>query len=310
MLDENWPQLGLHPFPDGNPPDWAVGWGHDKYGVFTEIEVGGVTQRLRWIPPGAFMMGSPDDKPGRYGQEGPQHLVQVSEGYWLFATPVTQALYKAVTGDNPSKFESPERPVEQVSFEDAQKFLEQINEHMPGLDLRLPSETEWEYACRAGTATATYAGPIEILGENNAPILDEIAWYGGNSGVEFDLEDGHDSTGWKEKQYEHNKAGTRKVGLKKPNALGLYDMLGNVWEWCEDHWHNSYDGAPVNGSAWVDGDGESAANRVVRGGSWLGDARGARSAFRFRVVPSYRRYNLGFRCARGRDKRAGPGKQE
>ncbi|MEO1610285.1 MAG: formylglycine-generating enzyme family protein [Pseudomonadota bacterium] len=283
-------------------PKWAQTLGRDRFGLYAEIEIEDVRQQLRWIPPGTFMMGSPDDELGRWEGEGPQRLVQISEGYWLFTTPVTQALYEAVTGNNPSEYKSPDRPVEQVSFDNAAEFLEQINKRMPGLDLRLPSEAQWEYACRAGTATATYAGRMEILGERNAPVLDDIAWYGGNSGVDFDLADGYDSSDWKEKQYDFGKTGTRKVGLKRPNALGLYDMLGNVLEWCEDHWHDSYKDAPVDGSAWIDADADSAADRVVRGGSWYDFARNARSAGRVGVVPSSRDNDLGFRCARGRDK--------
>jgi formylglycine-generating enzyme required for sulfatase activity len=221
------------------------------------------------------------------------------EGYWLFETPVTQGLYESVLGKNPSEFHSPDRPVENVSWEQAQAFIEALNRKLPGLALRLPSEAEWEYACRAGTREATYVGALEILGERNAPTLNDIAWYGGNSGVEFDLETGRDSSGWPKKQFEHNKAGTRPVKLKKPNAWGLYDMLGNVWEWCEDHWHNSYDGAPHDGTTWLDSDASSAAVRVIRGGSWFDRARLVRSASRHRFGPQDRYDDLGFRCARG-----------
>lgn len=224
-----------------------------------------VTQRLRWIPAGAFRMGSPGDEPGRYHDEDPQHIVSIPRGFWLFDTPCTQALWEAVMGENPSRFQSSDRPVEQVSWQDAQDFLERINARIPGLELVLPSEAQWEHACRAGTETAVYTGPVEILGERSAPALDAIAWYGGNSGVGFELEDGYDSYGWAEMQYPSPKSGTHPVGKKEPNAWGLYDMLGNVSEWVQDHWHESYEGAPTDGSAWIDLDASPDA-----GGSFLG----------------------------------------
>jgi formylglycine-generating enzyme required for sulfatase activity len=154
---------------------------------------------------------------------------------------------------------------------DSGTLLERVNERVPGLSLELPSEAQWEYACRAGTETATYVGPMVIVGENSAPVLDSIAWYSGNSGVDFDLEDGEDSSRWDEKQYEHTKAGTRKVGLKKPNLWGLRDMLGNAWEWCADAWQGSYEGASTDGSARA---GAGAAGRVIRGGSWSDEDAG------------------------------------
>ena len=166
---------------------------------------------------------------------------------------------------------------------------------MPGLSLALPSEARWEYACRAGTTEATYAGEMQILGAYNAPVLDAIAWYGGNSGVGFDLDNGFDSSGWPEKQHEHTSAGTRPVAQKAANPWGLYDMLGNVWELCADHWHKSYDGAPDDGSAWT---GRGAAFRVIRGGSWHDVARLVRSACRNVHDPAARDNGVGFRCAR------------
>ncbi len=279
-------------------PDWASALGRDRFGLFAAFTLDDVTQRLRWIPPGRFRMGSPATEPGRYDDEGPRHEVTIGKGFWLFDTAVTQALWQAVMSENPSRFQSSERPVESVSWDQAQGFLGQINQLVPGLDLALPSEAQWEYACRAGTDAATYAGAMEILGENNAPVLDPIAWYGGNSGVGFELEDGEDTSGWPEKQHPHEKAGTHPVGLKVPNAWGLYDMLGNVWEWCEDHWHGNYEGAPSDGSAWLDAEAAATAHRVIRGGSWSDDARGVRAAYRDGFEPGDRRGNLGFRCAR------------
>ena len=284
-------------------PAWASAMGRDRFGLYVEFEAGGATpknsQKLRWIPPGWFDMGSPEGEPGRYEDEGPVRRVHLREGYWLFDTAVTQGLYEAVTGENRSRFRSADRPVENVTWDEAQAFIEALNRKLPGVALRLPSEAEWEYACRAGTREATYAGAMEILGERNAPVLDGIAWYGGNSGAGFELETGEDSSGWAEKQFDHSKAGTRPVKLKKPNAWGLYDMLGNVWEWCEDHWHESYSGAPGDGRAWLDTDASSAAYRVIRGGSWYGPARSVRSASRGRNGPQSRNDYLGFRCARG-----------
>jgi formylglycine-generating enzyme required for sulfatase activity len=280
-------------------PAWADAFGRDRFGFwasFTLRDPDGqlLTQRLRWIRPGRFSMGSPEDEPGRYENEGPLHEVTIASGFWLFDTPVTQALWETVMGDNPSRFKDKQRPVEEVSFEDVRRFLARANETDWGKGLVLPSDAQWEYACRAGTETATYAGPIEILGDHNAPVLDPIAWYGGNSGVDFDLKNGGDSSYWPDKQYPHTRAGTRKVAQKAPNPWGLYDMLGNVWEWCEDGYRGSHEGAPADGTARVD---VLAAGRVVRGGSWHGFARYVRAASRGRFAPDYRD-SLGFRCAR------------
>jgi formylglycine-generating enzyme required for sulfatase activity len=304
-----------HPLVDGSAPEWASGWGQDAFGIFAEFSLPGaggdawVTQRMRWIPPGTFRMGSPDDKPGspenepgRRSDEGPQHRVTVSKALWIFDTPCTQALWQAVMGEanNPSRFIDPSRPVEQVSWDDAHDFIAKLNAAIPGLALRLLTEAEWEYACRAGTKEATYAGPMKILGANNAPILDEIAWYGGNSGVDFDLDNGIDSKGWPEKQYDHQKAGTRKVATKRPNRWGLFDMLGNVWEWCGDGYASEY----YQTSPSADPVGPSMGRyRVLRGGSWLSDAQDARSAYRSRNEPGYRFSSIGFRCAQVQDAR-------
>ena len=280
-------------------PGWASVIGRDGFGLFADVALpkADITQRLRWIPPSRFLMGSPEGEEGRFDDESPRHEVTLAEGFWLFDTPCTQALWDAVVGENPSRFKSPMRPVEQVSFEDVQGFLDKLNERVPDLNLGLPSEAQWEYACRAGTGTATYAGDMRIIGENNAPVLDAIAWYGGNSGVGFELDNGEDSSGWKEKRYDHTRAGTRPVAQKAANPCGLYDMLGNVWEWCGDHWHDSYKDAPTDGSAWTDAD-RGAAHRVIRGGSWSNYARFVRAAYRNGIVPADRNDNIGFRCAR------------
>ena len=294
-LDSAW-----HPLVDGNPPPWASEWAQDRFGVSVSFTVPGadrrsdVIQRLRWIPPGRFLMGSPETEAGRWDDEGPRHEVTISHGFWLADTPCTQALWQAVTGDNPSRFNSADRPVERVSWDAVQAFLAGINERIPGLDLVLPTEAQWEYACRAGTETAAYAGDLRILGANNAPALDPIAWYGGNSGQGFELDEGEDSSGWPNKQYPHTKAGTRLVGLKEPNAWGLSDMLGNVWEWCADG-QRAYTADAVTDPT---GSSEAGAGRVLRGGSWHYDARRVRSAYRSASDPGGRSGYVGFRCAR------------
>jgi len=224
----------------------------------------------------------------------------LEQGFWLFDTPCTQALWEAVMGDNPSRFKTPDRPVEDFSWDGAQGFITAINRKIPGLGLSLPSEAQWEYACRAGTDTAIYSGDLEILGKHNAPALDPIAWYGGNSGKDFELDNGDGCSNWKERQYpQYKRAGSHPVALKQANAWGLYDMLGNVWEWVEDGWHADYQDAPGDGRAWTTGDpGDRGAERVVRGGGWLDGARGVRAAYRDRGQPDVRDDDLGFRCAR------------
>ncbi len=294
------PQLAAEFWVDGRQPDWADTWGWDEYGAWLEFviepgEAAAVRQRLRWIQPGRFRMGSPDDEPGRYqGEEGPQHDVIISKGYWLFDTPCTQALWVAVMGDNPSYFKSQARPVEQVSWHECQQFFERINQRFPDLDLSLPSEAQWEYACRSGTQEAIYQGKYELLGENNAPALDSIAWYGGNSGIDFELDNGYDASDWPEKQYTFDQAGTHPVRRKTANAWGLYDMLGNVWEWCQDDWRD-YTEQEIKDPV---GSVKAGAGRVVRGGSWDGSARDVRCACRDRYPPEGRLNGVGFRPAR------------
>ncbi len=285
-----------HPLAAGFAPPWAWGWGQDRYGVFAEIKIGEIVQRMRWIFPGSFEMGSPESEAGRAEWEGPRHRVRLTEGFWLAESPCTQELWQEVMAANPSRFRSPRRPVENVSWQDCRRFFEVAEDRLPGLSLRLPTEAQWEYACRAGTETATWEGDLEILGERNAPLLDDVAWYGGNSGVDFDLAEGVDSSGWPDRQYPHDQAGTREVKTRQPNPWGLYDMLGNVYEWCSDRWDypQGYDGTDR-----IDPEGEHGALRVFRGGAWSSYARLVRSAFRFGRVPGYRDHALGFRLSRG-----------
>jgi formylglycine-generating enzyme required for sulfatase activity len=258
------------------PPDplasaWATAVGRDSHGVFATFTAHGGSQRMRFIPPGRFTMGSPPSEAGRFDAEGPQHEVTLTEGYWLADTPCTQALWQAVMGTNPSRCRSPQRPVEQVSWDDVQQLLAKLDAAVPGLRPRLPTEAEWEHACRAGTTTATYAGDLDLRAENDAPVLDAIAWYGGNSG-------------------------THEVGNKHPNPWGLYDMLGNVSEWCEDV-YASYQAHAVENPLAVEGRFELA--RVIRGGAWYAGARYVRAAYRYWRDPDHCDDGLGVRLCVG-----------
>jgi len=253
----------------GMPERWAVEWGEDQHGMFMGFGVGEVVQRLRYIPPGRFLMGSPEDELGRLEREGPQHEVELSEGYWLADTPCTQALWEAVMGQNPSRFVDPKNPVERVSWDDCQEFLRRLKEQVPGLNARLPSEAEWEYACRGETGGATWVG--ELDGDETATVLDPIAWYIGNS-----------------------EDRTHPVGRKTANPFGLYDMLGNVWEWCQDVY------GPYSAAAQEDTTGPTVgSDRVNRGGSWCSVAGLVRAANRDWLSPDIRDGYLGFRLARG-----------
>jgi formylglycine-generating enzyme required for sulfatase activity len=307
-----------HPLADGTGPAWAAEWGDDdEFGPFAILEVpcdeklladkrsAGcpmVRQRWRYIPPGEFLMGSPVDEAGHYEREGPQHRVRLTQGFWIADTPCTQGLWHAVMGTNPSRFEDDERPVERVSWLETQQFLTRLNERIPTLRAALPTEAQWEYACRAGSTTPIYgtqsgSTPWRIEGHNNAPALDPIAWYGGNSGLDFELSEGADSSSWPEKQYPHRKAGTHRVGLKLPNPWGLYDMLGNVWEWCADGMRD-YDAKPVSDPLGP----MDIGSRCVRGGGWNYRARDVRCAYRDRRESEYRDEYLGFRLVRVQDR--------
>jgi formylglycine-generating enzyme required for sulfatase activity len=267
-------------FPDPFPARWASDWGEDRFGLWMGLTFQGVRQAFRWILPGTFRMGSPESEPERLDWEV-QHEVTLTQGFWLADTACTQALWQAVMGENPSRFrDDPRNPVEQVSWEDAQRFIAALNERVPGLEARLPSEAEWEYACRAGTTT-----PFSF-GENITPeqvnYNGDYPYAGGKKGL--------------------NRERTVPVGSLPANAWGLYEMHGNVWEWCED-WYGEYPGGPQ-----VDPRGPATgAGRVLRGGSWHGLGRYCRSANRFRYGPANRDSYLGFRLARGSSASQGQG---
>lgn len=266
---------------DGLPEAWAVEWGEDRYGVFAGFAVGNVVQRLRWIPPGRFVMGSTATEPGRFDNEM-QHEVTVSNGFWFADTQVTQALWEAVMGNNPSCFASPDRPVESIDWDDCQTFLARINEMIPDLNARLPTEEEWEYACRAGTSTSTWAGNIEAIESNFVLPLATIAWYAGNSF--FDETEAQ--TGLSKRFRE----GTHPVKRKAPNPWGLYDILGNVYEYCSD--------AHVDYSEKLSGQRTSnSLYRNIRGGSWRSLPKYVRSANRGEQLVTRPDNDLGLRLA-------------
>jgi formylglycine-generating enzyme required for sulfatase activity len=231
------------------------------------------------IPGGRFQMGSPEDEKGRSNHEGPQHPVTVLS-FCMGKYPVTQAQWQQVMGNNPANFKGEDRPVENVSWEDAVAFCGRLN-GLTGWDYRLPSEAEWEYACRAGTTTPFHFGEIITTDFSNYDGIDDLNGIWASSY-------GRGSKGIFRKE-------TTPVGAFSPNAFGLYDMHGNVWEWCVDHWHRNYEGAPTDGSAWLSEEKDSF--RLLRGGSWGRNPQYCRSAFRLYNSHVYRYSGVGFRVS-------------
>ena len=193
----------------GQPPSWAEDWGHDEYGPWVSFRVPGteVTQRMRWIPPGQFMMGSPETERGRDGDEGPLHEVTFDCGFWMFETACAELLWFSVMRESRGRTRGSDFPATGVSWNDAQDFAGRLNELLPGLAIGLASEAEWEYACRADTDTAYSFG---------SRIRKNLVHYG-----------------------RDRSAGPVAVGSLPPNRWGLHEMHGNVWEWCEDASHNN-----------------------------------------------------------------------
>ena len=220
---------------------------------------GNLVMPFAFCPAGSFTMGSPSVEVGRSSDEN-QVSVILSKAFWMAKTELTQAQWRAVMGSDPSHLKGNDLPVENVSWDDAQEFIKKVNDSgvIPeGWKVALPTEAQWEYACRAGE-TGAYSGGT----------IDQVAWYDDNSGSK-----------------------THAVGTKKSNAWGLHDMHGNVWEWCAD----SYGDELVGGSD--PSGPSSGVTRVDRGGSWNRDAAGCRAAFRVRGTPDYRFSHLGFRPA-------------
>ena len=230
---------------------------------------------------GSFLMGSPQDEPERTEAEGPQHQVNIPN-FFMGRYPVTQAQWRAVAAlpeiehklePDPSEFKGSDRPVEQVSWYEAVEFCDRLAVHT-GRPYRLPTEAEWEYACHAGTTTPFHFG---------STISTEVANYNGS----YTYSDSP--------RGEYRESTTAVNLLNNANAYGLSDMHGNVVEWCQDCWHDDYKDAPTDGSAWIEGG--NANLRVLRGGSWIGNPRNCRSAYRYFTFPAYRAYRIGFRVS-------------
>jgi len=275
-----------HPLQSGYPPSWASGWGQDEYGVFAEITVETITQRLRWCPQGAFRMGSPTTEHGRVEVEGPQVQVNFATGFWLFDTPVSKALYQSIIGIDPAGPEDQDHPVTSVSWKDAGEFLSKLNGRIPGLNLRMPSEAEWEYACRAGSDTPFEPNVARQFSGQNT------------TSEEVNYDGDYPYKGTQKGIYRKKTVPTKGDGFR-PNKWGLWHMHGNVWEWCADIWSNSHDGAATDGSARQASQQADESVRVLRGGSWGDLAGDCRSASRLRLAPDYRYDTIGFRPARG-----------
>jgi formylglycine-generating enzyme required for sulfatase activity len=240
-----------------------------KAGDLLELTIKKVKFRFHWCLAGTFKMGSPTSENDRNNDEK-QHQVTLSKGFWMGETEVTQEQWKSIMGDNPSNFKGEKLPVEKISWDACQEFVKKLNALgiVPkGYKFSLPTEAQWEYACRAGSTTAYCFG-------DSADSLDAHCWYGKNS-------DGR----------------THEVGTKKANAWGLYDMHGNVWEWCND-WYGDYPSPTASASELTDPIGASSGGyRVVRGGSLDDNAGPCRSANRDFNTPDYTRYYFGVRVS-------------
>ena len=259
-------------FPPYFPESWTSEWGEDRFGLWMTLEFQQAKQTFRWMEQGTFLMGSPESELLRDGDET-LHEVTLTQGFWLAESACTQTLWMAVMGDNPSRFtDDANNPVEQVSWNTVKSFIEKLNQLIPHVDARLPTEAEWEYACRAGTTT-----PFSF-GDNITP---EQVNYDGN----------YPYTGGKKGLYREK---TVPVKSLPPNAWGLYEMHGNVYEWCED-WFGDYAAGLQTDPLGPD----TGAYRVLRGGSWIDYGRGVRSAYRYRYEPDRRSRSIGFRLALG-----------
>ena len=248
---------------------------------FTQEISNGITIDLVSIPGGEFLMGSPETEADRQSFEGPQRLVRV-QPFFMGKYPVTQEQWESVAGLpkidrkldlEPSNFKGKTLPVEQVSWHDAMEFCARLSKKT-NRTYTLPSEAQWEYACRAGTTSPFHFG--ETIDSNYANYNADYVYGLGEKG--------------------ESRSTTTPVGFfKVANRFGLYDMHGNVWEWCADHWHESYEDVPRDDLAWLDQNASEDARRLLRGGSWNIHPRDCRAAFRGRDAAGVRDFNLGFR---------------
>jgi formylglycine-generating enzyme required for sulfatase activity len=246
---------------------------------FVEDLGNGVTLEMVQIPSGTFMMGSPPEEAQQEPNESPQHQVKVP-GFFMGKYEITQSQYRVIMLENPSRFKGNKRPVEQVSWNEAVEFCKKLS-LKTGRKYRLPSEAEWEYACRAGTTTPFYFGET---------ITTDLANYRGTDWINQNkMIFGNYGNGPKGQYREQ----TTDVDKFSPNAFGLYDMHGNVWEWCQDHWHDDYNGAPQDGSAWTDDNNNE--YRSIRGGSCLSSPEYCRSASRHQEEANASYNPVGFR---------------
>lgn len=256
-------------------PAWATEWGIDGFGLYADLNICSLTQRFRWLEPGIFSMGSPTSELDRDTDEV-QHVVTLSNGFWLADTTCTQGLWRAVMGENPSHFNNDAlKPVDSVSWHEVRQFIDSLNRQIAELNARLPSEAEWEYACRAGTET-----PFSF-GDN---ISSQQVNYNGN----------HPYAGGEKGEYRRT---TVAMKCLPANPWGLYEMHGNVWEWCQDGWQADL-GSKEAVDPLFDPPNRDVV-RVLRGGSWRNNGRNQRSAFRFRDLPGNRDDHFGFRLALG-----------
>ncbi|MBL1209004.1 formylglycine-generating enzyme family protein [Geminocystis sp. GBBB08] len=248
----------------------------EKETDYLEIDLGNnLKLDMVSIPEGKFIMGTPDIEQGRSIDETPEHEVSIAK-FFVSKYPITQSQYLAIMNENPSFFVGENKPVENVSWFSAQNFCAKLSQ-LTGKKFRLLSEAEWEYACRANTNTPFYFGRT---------ITPELANYKASFGY-------GDGGGGKWRQE------TTEVGIFSANNFGLYDLHGNVWEWCEDHWHENYDQAPKDGSAWLE-TGENLdedSPRVIRGGSWDDTAYYCRAGVRLWTLPQFKGKLIGFRVA-------------